>query len=159
MIKVLFVCLGNICRSPLAEGHFVKLISDNHFESVIRCDSAGTAGYHIGELADLRTRKNAQEHGLELVHKARQFSGKDFNDFDYILVMDESNLRNIALIKSDLKETKAQLFKMRYFDYEFKNEDVPDPYYESEKGFEDVYQILKLSTFNFMEFLKKEHNF
>jgi protein-tyrosine phosphatase len=157
MIKVLFVCLGNICRSPLAEGLFIKLIKDNSFESKLICDSAGTASYHIGELADSRTRKNAESHNINLVHKARQFKPIDYDEFDYILVMDESNLNNIDYIKT--KQPKAKVFKMRYFDYDFKDEDVPDPYYMGEDGFENVFKILERSTNNFMEFLKQEHKF
>lgn len=155
MIKVLFVCLGNICRSPLAEGLFLKLIIDNNLESKISCDSAGTAGYHIGELADSRTRKNAESHGLNLVHRARQFKAKDYDIFDYIIVMDESNLNNISHMETS--NSKAKVLKMRYFDYDYQNEDVPDPYYQGEQGFENVFKILEKSNFNFMEYLKKEH--
>lgn len=155
MIKVLFVCLGNICRSPLAEGLFLKLIKDSNLESKISCDSAGTAGYHIGELADSRTRKNAESHGIKLIHKARQFKANDFNEFDYIIAMDESNLNNISYMATT--SSKAKVFKMRYFDYDFQNEDVPDPYYQNEQGFENVFKILEKSTINFIDYLKKEH--
>lgn len=156
MIKVLFVCLGNICRSPLAEGLFLKHIKDNNLESQISCDSAGTAGYHIGELADPRTRKNAESHGIKLTHKARQFNTKDFQEFDYILVMDNSNLNNVEALKKG--NIKAKIFKMRFFDSEFKNHEVPDPYYLNEDGFEDVFNILERSTLSFLEFIKQEHN-
>lgn len=156
MIKVLFVCLGNICRSPLAEGLFLKHIKENNLESQISCDSAGTAGYHIGELADPRTRKNAESHGVKLIHKARQFSTKDFENFDYILLMDDSNLNNVEYLKKD--NVKSKIFKMRFFDHDFKDHDVPDPYYLGEEGFENVYNILDRSTLNFLEFLRKEHS-
>ncbi len=158
MIKILFVCLGNICRSPLAEGHFLKLIMDNNFQEIIECNSAGTAGYHIGQLADPRTRSNALSHGIHLTHKGRQLIENDFNDFDYILVMDDSNLSNVSNMQKTLENPRAKVFKMRHFDYDHKDSDVPDPYYDSEKEFEEVYQILKHSTYNFMNFLKNEHN-
>lgn len=158
MIKILFVCLGNICRSPLAEGHFIELIKTHNLDKNVICDSAGTSSYHIGDLPDHRTRKNAENHGMILTHKARQFKAEDFDDFDYILVMDNSNLSNISIFKSNMKEYKAKVFKMRYFDYNFKDIDVPDPYYMGEEGFEEVYNILERSTSNFMSFLKAEHN-
>lgn len=160
MIKVLFVCLGNICRSPLAEGHFLKLIQDSNLQNKIECDSCGTSHYHIGDLADPRTRKNAEKNGINLTHRGRQLTGKDFYEFDYILAMDESNIKNINALQKEQKEnTKAKIFLMRYFDNKSKNSDVPDPYYRDEQGFEDVFRILERSTFNFMEFLKKESNF
>lgn len=158
MIRVLFVCLGNICRSPLAEGHFIKLIKENNLQDKIECDSAGTGSYHIGSLADSRTRKNAESHGLTLTHRARQLKTGDFTIYDYILAMDESNLENIMYMKETLKEVKSKIFLMRHFDSINKDSDVPDPYLGGAEGFENVYQILKRSTSNFMEYLKSENN-
>jgi protein-tyrosine phosphatase len=159
MIRVLFVCLGNICRSPLAEGHFIKLIKKNNLSSKITCDSAGTASYHIGSLADSRTRANAVSHGLELTHHARQLHTGDFHQFDYILAMDSSNLEDINYLREGLKDNKAQIFLMRHFDPQAKNADVPDPYLGGSAGFEEVYRILERSVASFMDYLRKEQNF
>lgn len=158
MIRVLFVCLGNICRSPLAEGHFKKLIKDNNLTGKVFCDSAGTASYHLGSLPDKRTQANASGHGLALIHHARQFNTGDLHHFDYILAMDSSNLEDINYLKKAVKDSKAKIFLMRYFDPEAKNSGVPDPYSGGPSGFEEVYQILERSATNFMNFLIKEHN-
>lgn len=159
MIKVLFVCLGNICRSPLAEGLFRKLTEDSNYSELISCDSCGTSSYHIGDLPDNRTRINAEKHGLILTHRGRQLSKEDFNEFDYILAMDSSNYENINFAKDKLGKIKAKIFLMRDFDKDDKGEDVPDPYYGGPEGFENVYRILKRSTEGFMEYLKQEHSF
>ena len=95
MINVLFVCLGNICRSPLAEGVFNSLIEARGLSNKIQCDSAGTGGWHVGELPDGRTIDVAQRHGIELSHRGRKFSREDFKLFDYIVAMDHDNLQDI----------------------------------------------------------------
>lgn len=105
-------------------------------------DSAGTSSLHEGQFPDLRTLKNAKLHGLNLTHKSRPFVQNDFYNFDYIIVMDDSNLKNVnnLLPNNDLE---FKLLKMRFFDEINTNSDVPDPWFGGEKGFEDVYQILK----------------
>ncbi len=158
MINVLFVCLGNICRSPLAEGLFKKLTENNEFKYLISSDSAGTSSYHIGSLPDRRTFENAKSHGLTLIHHARQFTSGDFHQFDYILAMDSSNLEDIFYMKKGIKDSKVKIFLMRHFDPLAKDADVPDPYLGGMSGFEDVYQILERSTANFLEAIKKENN-
>lgn len=145
MKKVLFVCLGNICRSPLAEGLFAQHVHLQGLNDKIKADSAGTASYHTGELADQRTRANAASHGLGLTHRARTFRAQDWHDFDLILAMDKSNLENIKrLCPNPALLSKAKL--MREYDPEADSLEVPDPYYGTEKDFEDVYQILHRST-------------
>jgi len=137
MQKILFVCLGNICRSPLAEGIMLKLISDKNLP--IEIDSAGTSNFHVGETPDYRTVLNAKKHGVDLTPlKARQFSEKDFNNFDVIYVMDKSNMTNVlAIAKNKEQEQKVELFLNTLFPNQ--NMEVPDPYFGGEEGFEDVF--------------------
>jgi protein-tyrosine phosphatase len=140
MQKILFVCLGNICRSPLAEGIMLKLISDKNLP--IEIDSAGTSNFHAGETPDYRTVLNAKKHGVDLTPlKARQFSEKDFNNFDVIYVMDKSNMTNVlALAKNKEQEQKVELFLNTLFPNQ--NMEVPDPYFGGEEGFEDVFNLV-----------------
>ena len=150
MIKILFVCLGNICRSPLAEGIFAKKVAAKGLGHAISCDSCGTSNYHIGEQPDPRTVANALENGLSLNHRARQFQGSDFNQFDYILAMDSSNLEN-AKMKMPGDGGKAKLHLIREFDTHQDSLDVPDPYYGGEKGFQNVFDILDRSCDVFLK--------
>ena len=132
------VCLGNICRSPLAEGVLKSKVNSED----IFVDSAGTGSWHIGQLPDPRSIEVAKFHGLDISNqRGRQFTQKDFLDFDYIFVMDNSNKADVLQLsqnKSDAK--KVQLILEELFPNE--NVDVPDPYYGGEQGFESVYQML-----------------
>jgi protein-tyrosine phosphatase len=144
-ISVLFVCLGNICRSPLAEGLFAQHVQRLGLQASISADSCGTGNYHTGELADARTRANAASHNLELTHRARTFAKADFAHFDAIIVMDRQNEeRVLALASSPADKAKVQL--MRNYDPSPGDGQVPDPYFGDEAGFEAVYQILNRST-------------
>ena len=145
MINVLFVCLGNICRSPMAEGLFIHIIKEKELESQFRIDSAGTGGWHAGEPADPRMLSTAANHGIELPSRARKVRPQDFEDFEYILAMDESNYLDLLDIQATVPNGKAQLFKMRSFDPEARGADVPDPYYGGRAGFERVYDMLERS--------------
>lgn len=142
-IRILFVCLGNICRSPAAEGVMKAIVEHNDASHRIEVDSAGTGNYHIGELPDNRMRIHARRRGYELTHRARQFSVSDFDDFDLIIALDESNRRNILrLSRTNDDETKvvpmaAFLCNIRHYDY------IPDPYYEGSEGFELVLDLLE----------------
>lgn len=156
MLKVLFVCLGNICRSPLAEGLFIEAVEKRGLSHLISTDSAGTNSYHIGELADKRTRANALSHGLELTHRARQFKQADFGNFDLILAMDNNNYHDILRVGEPKQEKQVQL--MREFDPNATDLNVPDPYYGDAKDFEEVYQILRRSTENFLDALVRQYN-
>lgn len=153
MRKILFVCLGNICRSPLAEGLMLEKIANLGVEDQFKIDSCGTADYHIGELPDERTRENALQNGLELKHRARQFDPSDFKRFDHILVMDSANkMKIIGQATSEEHLQKVQL--MRDFEQEISLQgvDVPDPYYGGNEGFQNVYDILDRCTENLLSY-------
>lgn len=137
--KVLMVCLGNICRSPLAHGILESLVDP---EKVI-VDSAGTGSWHIGEKPDKRSVKTAGQHGLDITNqRGRQFKPADFEEFDKIFVMDNSNLENVLKqAKDPSHKAKVSLILDELFPGE--NVDVPDPYYGGEEGFEQVYNMLE----------------
>jgi protein-tyrosine phosphatase len=140
MQKILFVCLGNICRSPLAEGIMMHLNEAHQLGLTI--DSAGTSNYHIGEAPDRRTIANARRNGVDLSSlRARQFRTEDFLEFDRIFVMDKSNLHNVArLAPSEELLSKVDLLLNKASPGE--DREVPDPYYGGEQGFEEVFQLV-----------------
>lgn len=136
--KILMVCLGNICRSPLAEGILrSKLPTDSYF-----VDSAGTGHWHVGNPPDARSVKIAHEKGVNIsTLRGRQFSEKDFNDFDYIYVMDSQNYKDVMALSSD-ENSKAKVGLILNELFPDENVDVPDPYYGLQDGFEKVYHML-----------------
>ena len=137
-IKVLMVCLGNICRSPLAEGILKSKVDSEK----IQVDSAGTGGWHIGELPDPRSIEIAKKHGLDITdQRGKQFSTYDFEIYDHIFVMDNSNYRDVLkLAKNDVERKKVKRILDEIFPGE--NVDVPDPYYGGAMGFENVFKML-----------------
>jgi protein-tyrosine phosphatase len=141
MTKILMVCLGNICRSPVAEGIMRKKIKEKNIDAIV--DSAGTANFHVGEAPDARSQKNALKNGVDISKlRGRQFSEKDFSDFDMILTMDVSNYNNvIALAKSDAEKNKVSLILSNI--ESVKDIEVPDPYYGGEAGFQKVFDLLE----------------
>lgn len=144
--RILFVCLGNIVRSPLAENLFLHKVEAAGLAEKYSVDSAGTAAYHIGELPDSRMRKVAGNRGLDYSGSGRQFSVRDFEEFDLILAMDGTNRADILrLARNDAERAKVHL--MREFDPGANPTDpVPDPYYGGLEGFEEVYDILDRAT-------------
>ncbi len=145
-VRVLFVCLGNICRSPLAEGLFQDKVNAAGLEAEIVVDSAGTGGWHVGAPADRRMTATAAAHGTDLSRlKARQLVRHDLDVFDHVFVMDKSNLHDtIALDPDGDHGTRVRLF--REFDPEPGDYQVPDPYYGGDAGFEAVYAIADRTT-------------
>lgn len=156
MIKVLFVCLGNICRSPMAEGVFKDLIEKEGVSCKFSVDSAGTSGYHIDQLADPRMRDVANSKGIKLTSRSRKLVVADLLEFDYIVAMDESNYEDIKSLEKENHSAKVVL--MREYDDTKEGINVPDPYYGGIEGFEDVYQILLRSNRNFLRQLCTEHD-
>lgn len=136
--KILMVCLGNICRSPLAEGILQSKLNRSEF----LVDSAGTGAWHAGEQPDKRSIRIAKKYGIDIsTQRARQFTTQDFDKFDYIYVMDSSNYQNvIALAPHPKAKDKVKMIMNELFEDE--NLDVPDPYYGMEDGFENVFRML-----------------
>ena len=142
--KLVFVCLGNICRSPTAEGIFIHKVKERGLELFFYIDSAGTAAYHVGEPANSKSQSTANKHGVRLPSRARRFEYADFEEFDLILPMDSSNKHN--LIELDRKKRFSdKIVMMREFDPSPGDGQVPDPYYGGMQGFENVFQILDRS--------------
>ncbi len=143
MKKILFVCLGNICRSPGAEAIFNDLIEKNGLQNELSCDSAGTAAYHIGEPADIRMRQFAQKRGYDLTSFSRGIDpNSDFDRFDYIIGMDGQNVRQLKAIARN-ETDRRKIFLMTDFCIGKKYNSVPDPYGGKDAGFELVLDILE----------------
>ncbi len=152
MEKVLFICLGNICRSPLAEALFRRHVQAQNLTHKISCDSCGTAAYHIGAPPDARSVANARLNGLEYSHRARQLQPVDFKNFTRLVVMDDSNLNNVLIQGGHVHPS---ITKMRDFDPLAPGSDVPDPYFGGNKGFQEVYEILDRATLHLLRHLRK----
>ncbi len=139
-VSVLFVCLGNICRSPQAEGIFRHMVRELRLQDRVRIDSAGTAAYHTGESPDPRTRATSARRGVPLQHAARQFQVADFDRFDHILAMDRHNLAAmVELVRQPQDRSKLAL--LRSFDPNADDPSVPDPYYGGAHGFDHVFEV------------------
>ena len=151
-ISVLFVCLGNICRSPAAEAIFIDLIKKKGLTDYFIVDSAGTGSWHIGKKADARMRSSAERRGLNVLSTARQINTKDFEKFNYILAMDKSNFENINDLKNRNSSSDfASIKNIQDFRSVFMDLDVPDPYYGGDEGFDHVLDILEDSVSGFLE--------
>lgn len=139
--RVLFVCLGNICRSPLAEGVFMSLVEEAGLSDMFEIDSAGTGSWHVGERPDARAIMVAREHGIELDSHARQVTSEDLHNFDYVIAMDRENLLSLQRMASS-SGGDAEIQLLRAYDPDPEGSEVPDPYYGGVGGFENVYQIV-----------------
>jgi protein-tyrosine phosphatase len=153
--RILFVCLGNICRSPAAEAVMNKIIEKNKLQHLIEVDSAGTIDYHSGEPADSRMKEHAKKRGYEIKSIARQFNNSvDFQHFDYIVTMDDENVEDVKALDY-YEKYQDKIFKMVDFSKKFEITEVPDPYYSGKVGFEQVLDILEDSA---MGLLNKVQN-
>jgi protein-tyrosine phosphatase len=150
---VLFVCLGNICRSPLAEGVFRHLVDQEGLADRFEIDSAGTGAWHVGDPPDARSTLVAEQHGIVLDSRARQVEPDDFERFDYIIVMDRDNLRTLERM-SENNGSEARIELLRMYEAERDGDEVPDPYYGGSSGFEQVYKMVKRSCQGLLRHLR-----
>ncbi len=153
-MKILFVCLGNICRSPMAETIFRKQVEEAGLQDRITIDSAGTAGYHIGEKADKRMRMHAENRNYTITSRGRQVEPTDFAHFDRIVAMDDSNMQNLRRICP--KEYLPKLNKITDFAQKHSLDEVPDPYYGGAEGFELVIDLLEDACEGLLATVKRE---
>lgn len=157
MVKVLFVCLGNICRSPLAEGIFRDMVSKEGLDGEIMIDSAGTSNWHINEPPDPRTIEVAEKNGIRIDHLGRQVQSPDLSAYDYILAMDQDNYSQLHRLLDNVESPRASIMLMRDFDNKQSGTDVPDPYYGGPDGFQHVHDLLRESLENFLTRIRKDH--
>ncbi|OGW21230.1 MAG: protein tyrosine phosphatase [Nitrospinae bacterium RIFCSPLOWO2_12_FULL_47_7] len=155
-IHVCFVCLGNICRSPLAQGVFEYLVEQKGLKETILISSAGTGSWHVGKPPDARMQATAKKHGVNMRSRARQFQPEDFNQLDLVLAMDQSNRDDLKkMCASPAAEKKLRLF--RSFDPECAgDEDVPDPYYGDGDGFDRVFGIVHRTCPEILKYITTE---
>ncbi len=155
-IRVLFVCKGNICRSPSAEGIMQTYVNNAGLSQQIECDSAGIISFHAGENADPRMQKHANLRGYQLTSISRQITTEDFNNFNYIIVMDEENMHDLKRFMPN--QYTAQIKQMTDFCTDTNPGFIPDPYYGGAKGFEQVLDLLENACANFLNEIKETHN-
>ncbi|MBQ1797740.1 MAG: low molecular weight phosphotyrosine protein phosphatase [Muribaculaceae bacterium] len=148
--KVLFVCLGNICRSPAAQAVMQRLVDERGLAGQFELDSAGTYGGHAGDLPDRRMRVHAQRRGYDLTHRSRRITPDDFDHFDVIVAMDEDNRRTLARLTATVQQTRKIVMMGDYISLNPHYDYVPDPYYEGSEGFELVLDLLEDACLNLL---------
>ncbi len=157
-IRILFVCLGNICRSPAAEGIMKKFVDKNELQDIIEVDSAGTSGWHEGDLPDERMRVHGDARGYDFSSKARKFRKSDFDLFDYIIVMDDSNYNNVKSLANSNEQVKKIKMMTDFLVQNPHHNYIPDPYYGGSSGFELVLDLLEDASEGFLQAIKKKHS-
>lgn len=156
-VTVLFVCMGNICRSPTAHGVFQNLVDEQGLSDRILVDSAGTHSYHIGNPPDIRSQSTALARGVDLTGlQARQFKSGDFLDFDFLLAMDHDNLSNMVLLKPG--KARARLDLMLDYSDKFNQKEVPDPYFGND-GFELVFDMISDASDGLLRHIRQQYSF
>ena len=152
-IRVMFICTGNICRSPLAHAVFKHLVKLEGLENKIKIESSGTGAWHVGEQADTRMRRTASDHGVRLDHRSRQLQRKDLSDYDLLLTMDLQNYRDtLALCRSEEERDKVAMFR----DYDpVEGGDVPDPWFGGMDGFDTVWYIVSRTCTSLLGEIRK----
>lgn len=156
MIQVLFVCMGNICRSPTAECVFYHHVKQQNLHELVVCDSAGTHAYHVGHSPDQRSQKAVHERGLDMSHLvARQVTINDFKEFDYIVAMDQANFDNLVSLAPNDHKHKVSLL-LSYIK-EGTHTEVPDPYYGGVSGFDLVYDLVEQGSLGLLAMIKAKH--
>lgn len=157
-VRLLFVCLGNICRSPTAEGVMRTLVKDAGMEERFELDSAGTGAWHVGSPPDQRATATALSHGVMLEGRARQIREQDFDQFDLLLAMDRANFRELRA-QAPGEQARAKVRLLREFDPASEGEvdlDVPDPYYGGPGGFEEVFELVRAACEGLLEQVREE---
>jgi protein-tyrosine phosphatase len=147
--RINFVCMGNICRSPTAEGVFQHLVKQAKLDAFFEIDSSGTGAWHVGEPANSKSRAVADEYGVQLLSRARQFSRSDLDYFDLVVPMDDDNFEHIVAAASN-PEQRAKVVRLRNWDPSPDDGQVPDPYYGGLQGFHDVFNIVDRSCRNLL---------
>jgi protein-tyrosine phosphatase len=149
-VSVLFVCMGNICRSPTAEGVFRHVVNERNLHDVIKVDSAGTHAYHIGDSPDSRSQVTAKSRGVDLsAQRARKVEANDFERFDYVIAMDRSNYENLKVLANPDQQSRLHLFMD--FTNTWDNAEVPDPYYGGGDGFTNVFDMVQSASEGLLE--------
>lgn len=163
--KVMFVCLGNICRSPMAEAVFANIVEKKGLSNSFHIESCGTAGYHIGETPHPKSVSTCKKHGVPVNHRAQQISKNHFKEFDYILCMDYSNLSDLKSIQSSVKDLKSKLFLFGQFDTEIGDKlplsekaagIIEDPYYGGIEGYEYNFSQCSRCGEGFLKYLEAQ---
>jgi len=154
IVSVVFVCMGNICRSPTAEGVFRHVVKARNLQDVIKIDSAGTHAYHIGESPDSRSQATAKSRGVDLsAQRARKVEVDDFERFDYVIAMDCSNYENLKDLAT--VEQQERLYLFMDFTSAWDNAEVPDPYYGGGDGFKNVFDMVQSASEGLLECIVK----
>ncbi|KPK38768.1 MAG: phosphotyrosine protein phosphatase [Gammaproteobacteria bacterium SG8_47] len=155
-VNVLLVCMGNICRSPMAHGVLAKLLQDELLHDLVAVDSAGTHAYHVGEPPDSRAQLTAQRRGVDLsTLRARRVDVSDFEHFDYVLAMDRDNFDILMSLCPDEHVGKVRLFME--FAPDWREHEVPDPYYGGPAGFERVFDMVEAAARGLLEDIRRRH--
>lgn len=154
--KMVFVCLGNICRSPTGEGLMQHLVNEAGLQNYFEIDSAGTSAWHAGEPANSKTRRVAESHGVEIKSRARQVDFRDLDYFDLVVAMDDENYDNLMRMAAGRSQQQKRICRLRHFDPTPEDGQVPDPYFGGLNGFENVYQIVKRSCEHLLEALQPQ---